>query len=515
MLKPYFCDRHSYSKIERMEEISYPYAPEPKRRSWAKRLFFWLFSLLVLAVIGYGAFLAYKIYAVGTQINVAKENQPNFLQTVKSLAENDPVNLKGYQDGRINILLLGIGGKGHPGQNLTDTIMIASLNTRTNQVALFSIPRDLYVKVPDWNLSTKINTVYQYGLSGSGNDTARGAELIEKTVEDLTSLHIDYYAVLDFGGFEKIIDALGGINIMNEHDIYDPSYPGAGYSYEPFKLAKGFYHMDGALALKYARERHNDPQSDFGRAKRQQQVMQAAKNKVFSAGTFLNPFAVSDLFNALGSSIATNVTPPEIMDFLDLLKRMDTQNINNVVLDAWNKDSLLKIVHVPVADTQFSALVPRVGNLSEIQELAQDVFDLNKIKRARAEIARENASLVILNESGNTRVMSAVKKLLNVNLDYKNVNVLNAGNVLTDKTSAYDLTNGTKPFTLNELATKLPAAVSYAADPALQKLLKNQKTDLVLVIGKDLVDRYNMEEGTLQDLNNERDSQDLINLQNK
>lgn len=498
-----------------MDEVFYPYAEKPKKHSLAKKIIFGLFLILIIGGLAYGSFLAYKIYAVGKKINIATENQPTFLQTVRSAATTNFSSLKGYNDGRINILLLGIGGEGHPGKNLTDTIMVASLNTQTNQVALFSIPRDMYVEIPNQKASAKINAVYQLGLAGSKNNTSNGAELISETIENLASLQINYYAILNFGGFEKIIDSIGGINIMNERDIYDPRYPGPNYSYEIFKLDKGFYHMDGALALKYARERHDDPQSDFGRAKRQQQVMQSSKNKIFSAGTFLNPFAVNNLLNALGNSIVTNITAPEIMDFLELLKKMDTQNINNVVLDAWNKDSLLKIVHIPTAETQFSALVPRIGNNNEIQELAKNIFDLNKIKRAREEIAKEDANIIIINKSGNYQVMSVVKKLLNVNLDYKNVSVLYAGNSSTDKTIVYDLINGTKPFTLNELATKLPATVSYSLDPVIQKLAQNKKTDMILVIGKDLVDRYNMEEGTLEDLNNERDNQDLLNMQNK
>lgn len=498
-----------------MDEIFYPYTSKRKKFSLIKKIFFGFFFILLAAGIAYGFFVAYKIYAVGEKINVAPQNQSGFLQTIKSLADTGPADLKGYSDGRINILLLGIGGKGHPGQNLTDTIMIASLNTRTSQVALFSIPRDMYVEIPDWKTGAKINTVYQLGLNESKNDTAKSAWLISKTIENLTSLRVDYYAILNFGGFEKIIDAIGGINIANDRNIYDPRYPGPNYSYEVFKLDKGFYHMDGALALKYARERHNDPQSDFGRAKRQQQVMQAAKNKIFSVNIFFNPLVINNLLDALGASVATDITPTEIMNFLELLKRMDTQNINNVVLDAWNKDSLLKIVRIPVSGGSFSTLVPRAGNYSEIQELAKDIFDLNKIKRVRAEIAGEGAGILILNESGDYRVMNAVKKLLSVNLDYKNVSVVSAGNVLADKTIVYDLNNGSKPFTLNELATKLPAAVSYSLDPVVQKLIPNQKSDMILVIGKDLVDRYNMEEGTLQDLNNERDNQDNPNLQNK
>lgn len=487
-----------------MDEISYPHINKPAKYSFAKKAVLWLFLFLIISGAAYGSFLTYKIYSVGKKINVESADAPSFLQTARSLTSASSFNLKGYADGRINILLLGIGGKGHPGQNLTDTIMLVSLNTKTNQVALYSIPRDMYVKIPEWNYSAKINTIYQLGPSGSKNNSAAGADLIVKTIKDLTALKINYYAILNFGGFEKIIDTIGGINITSERDIYDPSYPGPNYSYAPFKLERGFHHLDGATALKYARERHNDPEGDFGRAKRQQEVMQSAKNKIFSVGTFLNPVEVNNIFDALGNNIITNVTPAEIVSFLELARKMDTQNINNVVLDAWNKDSLLKIVHI----NNFSALVPRVGNLSEIQELAQNVFDLNVLKRRRAEIEKENANIILLNASGNSKILTAIKKLLSENLNYKNVAVASAGKFISDKTVAYDLGNGAKPFTLDELATKLPAAVSYNTPMEIQKLTGSQKTDMILVIGKDLEERYNMEEGTLEELNNEHDNQE-------
>ncbi|MFA4817952.1 MAG: LCP family protein [Parcubacteria group bacterium] len=463
-----------------------------------------MFSFLIIVGAAYGSFLTYKIYSVGKKINIENTDTPSFLRTAQSLTAATSVDLKGYADGRINILLLGIGGKGHPGQNLTDTIMIVSLNTRTNQVALYSIPRDMYVDIADSTSRAKINTIYQIGLGDMKNDPASGVNLIVKTVEELTAQKINYYAILNFGGFEKIINTLGGINIVNERDIYDPSYPGPNYSYAPFRLEKGFHHLDGATALKYARERHNDPEGDFGRAKRQQQVLQSAKNKIFSAGTFLNPIEVNNLLDALGNNIVTNAAPAEIVSFLKLAQKMDTQNINNVVLDAWNKDSLLKIVHI----NNFSALVPRVGNLSEIQELAQNVFDLNILKRRRAEIEKENASIVLINGSGNAKILTAIKKLLSVNLDYKNVAVASAGKFIYDKTIVYDLGNGARPFTLDELATKLPATVSYLIGADIQKLAGSQKTDMILVIGKDLEERYNMEEGTLEDLNKARDDQE-------
>jgi len=325
-------------------------------------------------------------------------------------------------------------------------------------------------------------------------------------IKNITNLDIDYYAVLNFEGFRKAIDDVGGINIVNDKDLYDARYPGPNYSYEIFSLSKGFHHLDGATALQYARERHNDPQSDFGRAKRQQQIMQATKNKIFSAATLFNPIALNNLLDTLGNNLSTNITPDEIGNFLELSKKLDTQNITNVVLDAWNKDSLLKIVHIGDA-SQFSALVPRIGNYSEIQDLAQNIFDLNVLKRKKDAIAQEDSNIAIINKSGNNLILSRIKTLLSENLDYKNVTILNSPDKnLADTSTVYDLNNGTKPFTANELVTKLPAVISYSDYPL--PAYSGSKFDIVVVLGKDLIDKYNMEEGTIEELNNSRDNQD-------
>ena len=315
------------------------------------KLVFIFLTLLLLSIIGYFSFLIYKVDSVGKKITIreiAADPKGSFLRTVRSFTELDAKEkLRGFSEGRINILLLGTAGKGKPGQNLTDTLMILSLNPQNSQVAFLSLPRDLYVPVPFLNFGTKINSVYQLGLNNAGKDPRAAAEIILKTVEDVTSLKLDYYVILNFDGFEKIIDSLGGINIQNERDLYDSSYPGPNYSYETFELKKGLHHLDGQTALKYARERHADQEGDFGRAKRQQQIMEAAKNKFFSAQTILNVFSLNEIFNALGENIVTDIASEEIAGFLELAKNLDTRNATNVVFDAWKKYSLLKVYHVP------------------------------------------------------------------------------------------------------------------------------------------------------------------------
>jgi len=481
--------------------------------NYKKKFFISLFIIILFAFLAYGFFIAYKINSVGKKVNISTENKsPSVFETAKSLITKDEINLKSIND-RINILLLGIAGKGRSGTNLTDTIILMSLNVKTGQVALISIPRDLYVTIPEMKIQTKINSAYQIGIKNNANDKSEGASTIISTVEDILDEKINYFVVLNYAGFEKIIDSIGGINIMNERDIYDSRYPGPNYSYETFELKKGFHHLDGATALKYARERHSDPEGDFGRAKRQQQVMQSTKNRIFSAETLLNVFSLNKIFDALGENIVTNISSEEIKSFYNLSKKLDTQNINNVVIDAWNKDSFLKVSHVYYGDIRAFVLVPRVGSYSEIQELTEHIFDLNKIKRRKEEITKENASIGIINQSGDNEIIGKIKKLLNERFDYKNVSILqNNETPLSEKTSVYDQNDGSKPFTLDEIATRLPAKVSYERFPLSVKNLGNY--DLIIIIGKDLISKYNMEEDTLEDLNNARDEEEeelLIN----
>ena len=455
------------------------------------------FLIITIGVV-HGAFFIWKIANTENKISVKNEKDASFLSTFKDIVAPSKIKLKGMSDDRINILLLGIAGKGKPGNNLTDTIMIASFNTKTGKVALLSIPRDLYVEIPEMNYQGKINSVYEYGLRNFSDDNKSSMEPIKKVIRNITSLDIDYWAVINFDGFQKAVDAIGGINITNERDILDTRYPGPNYSYETFELSKGFHHLDGATALKYARMRHNDPESDFGRAKRQQQVMQAVKNKIFSTGTLLNAVAINQFLNTLGENVKTNISSSEFGDFLTLIKNLDTNNINNVVLDAWKSDSLLRGSHM----AGISALIPRVGNWSEVQDLAQNIFDTNEITRTREEIAKENASVVVINRSGNSVVINQINKLLKNSFGYKNVVILSDSEKnVNDETLVYDLTGKNKPFTQNELMKKLPAKNGGVLETKDKNSLGNVSADLVLIIGQDLIPRFSLAEVSFKDYN--------------
>lgn len=481
------------------------------------KLILWLIIFVLLGAIAYGAFFLYKLNTLNNKINIHQnsENLADTIASIAQIAQKNPLELKSTDGERINILFLGVAGKGKPGQNLTDTIMIANINLKTNQVALLSLPRDLYVTVPNSNWQTKINAVYQSGLNNSKSESEAIKPLLE-TIKDVTSLDIHYYAILNFDGFTQVIDALGGVNITNPRDLYDARYPGPNYSYETFELKKGFQHLSGELALKYARERHDDPEGDFGRAKRQQQILQATKNNLFSSSTLLNISSINKLFDALGDNIKTNITSKELESFFELSKKLDTANITNAAVDAWNVDSLLKVSHVFYGDTPAFILIPRVGNFSEIHDLAQNIFDLNKLKRRREEIANENASVALINKSGDNTIVTKIQKLLSENLVYKNVMVItDSSKDLEDASNVYDSNSGTKPFTLDEIATRLPAKVLYTLPDKYKKITEKQSPDIVLVIGKDLIAKYNMPEDSIEDFKKAQDDQDYLKLQDK
>lgn len=312
--------------------------------------------------------------------------------------------LKGESEGRVNILLLGRAGEKYPGRNLTDTVMLLSLDTKAKRVGLLSLPRDLFAPIPASGFSTKINSLYQIGLNEN-----RGVELLRGSIAEITGQDIHYYAMIDFDGFERMIDALGGIQVEVMRDIYDPRYPGKNYSYETFELKKGWQKLDGKTALKYARERHDDPEGDFGRAKRQQQIMQAVRDKAWSLPTLLNPFALSGMLESLGESVTTDVAPEEISRFIELAETLDTKNIATVVIDAWKKESLLRVSHVESNGVRAFILVPRSGTWEEIRDRAKHLFDADKEEQRLAAIKTEAANILVVTSP---RMRSAAEALV-------------------------------------------------------------------------------------------------------
>lgn len=209
--------------------------------------------------------------------------------------------------GRTNFLILGVGGGTHEGADLTDSMTVVSVRENPPDVAVVSIPRDLWIS----SLRAKINTMYHYGQE---KQPGGGLILAKSTVSEVLGIPIHFATLVDFSGFEKVIDALGGIEIDVLNSFEDQKYPIAGKEndvcetcrYETIKFEKGKQIMNGQTALKFTRSRYSesDEGSDFARSKRQEQVMKAIREKIVQ-----NPLKVIDLQKLAKEIIKTDASP--------------------------------------------------------------------------------------------------------------------------------------------------------------------------------------------------------------
>ncbi len=239
------------------------------------------------------------------------------------------------EQGHTNLLLLGQGDQNHDGVDLTDTIMIASIDPATDSVAMISLPRDLYLRTSRMGAG-RINALYRdfkYYLMQNENleeaEAGRAAmQELTKELGDIFGIELHRVVKVDFIGFVQAVDALGGIDIDVPEDLYDTQYPGPNYSYQTFSVMAGPQHMDGETALKYARSRHST--SDFDRSRRQQLILQALKEKAATDGTLTNPSRITSLLQILREHVATTLTFREMISLAELGSNTNRDNIVSV-----------------------------------------------------------------------------------------------------------------------------------------------------------------------------------------
>lgn len=273
---------------------------------------------------------------------------------------------------KTNFLLIGTGGEGHDGANLTDTLIVASLDNQNKQIKMISIPRDLYVDLADTG-GQRINKVYDTYLNELG--PAGATQKLAETVTKITGAEIQYYVKVDFNGFVKIIDALGGVEVDVETAIHDPFYPrGETIYYETFHIDAGLQTLDGETALKYARSRKTT--SDFDRARRQQQLMAAVKDKALSLELLTNPDKLQKLYASLDSSIETDLSVSEILELGKISQDIERDQIDSRVLSD-QFDSCGGFLYTPSRELfgGASVLLPAGNDFEYINQFTRDYFD--------------------------------------------------------------------------------------------------------------------------------------------
>lgn len=230
----------------------------------------------------------------------------------------DPESNLAATSGRTNLVFLGYGGEGHQAGDLTDSILFISLSHHTHSITLLSIPRDIWVTT----MAAKINTAYHYGQQrreGGGLDLAKSA------VAEITGEPVHYALALDFEGFVKGIDAVGGVEVEVKRAFDDYQYPVPGKEdvepeserYEHLHFDQGLTHMDGATALKFARSRNSQGEegTDFARSSRQQQIIIAFKDKLLNTETLLDFNRLQDIIGGFRKHIDTDIKDGEFGSF--------------------------------------------------------------------------------------------------------------------------------------------------------------------------------------------------------
>lgn len=337
-------------------------------KKWRRRTILFIVALFLATVI----FVGYKFWS-----NIEQLFGGNFFGLFSSQ------RLHGEDRGRVNILIAGNSDDdpGHNGANLTDSIMIASIDTKNHTAFLLSIPRDLWVNIPGRGYA-KINEAYQDG-SNYGKNTAAGMHLLEDVISRDFGLPIDYYALVNYAAIKDAVNAVGGIDVTiksdNPNGIFDAGtdWSTGGYL---IKLSNGTHHLNGHQALNLARARgeaygsYGLAQGDYARTMYQRQMLIALKNKATSAGTLLNPFRLSSLLDAVGNNVKTDFTTSEIHRLYDITKPIGANNVKSYGLNDIDGKGTSLVMGATNVYGQ-SIQVPKLGidNFYQIQQFIKKI----------------------------------------------------------------------------------------------------------------------------------------------
>jgi LCP family protein required for cell wall assembly len=383
---------------------------------------------------------------------------------------NEAQPLKEDANGQSNILLFGTSedDPSHPGADLTDSIMLLSVNQKRKDAYVVSIPRDLYVdygRACTSGYKGKVNVVYSCGKQ-DGSEEA-GANLLRQKVGEIFGVDVQYFAHVNYTVMRQAVDAVGGITVNIESDdprgILDRNFdwdcPKGVMTCYNVKYPNGPATLNGKQALYLARARGDHPvtyglsRSNPDRQDNQRKILIALKDKAVSAGVLANPIAVNNLLDALGDNLRTNFETAEIKTLMDLGK-----NVQNSSITSWS----LEDPERPLATVTCLGgnICPNAGtlNYSEIQKVNKAL--------ATADLASlENAKVDVLNASGTAGLAQTKASELTA----KNITVGIVGNAPTslgpNPVQFYDMTGGKKPGTLKKLESLLGVKVT-AGTPA-------------------------------------------------
>jgi len=459
--------------------------PGPRSAIWSGLLLGFLLTLFLAAFV-YVAylFLAWGQTALAAIPQLPPLNLPALVRAAPSASGQQSGSLPGlFQPaagrpqeaapavtGRVTVLVMGVDNRPDEKVARTDTIMVLTINPSTGAAGMLSLPRDLVAPVPGWNKSAKINTVHFWGEANKY--PGGGPALLRATVAELIGYPIDYYVRLNFDGFRQIVDQIGGIDIDVPKEIRDDLFPDEAYGYDPLYIPAGRQHMNGALALKYARTRHVD--DDYGRADRQQRVIIAIKNKVMQSGQLaaLLP-RLPGLAIALANSIQTDMPVERAITLARAAGQMNLQNPARLVID--------RNMGTETTDPEWGFVL--LPDMVRLRAAAAAVFADAPAGPSAAELARqrlqaEAARVVLLN---GTREEGLAAKTA-TSLSAEGFTVSAVGNAdRTNYTKSWLITYGNaKPLTREALIRRFGIPPDHIRSEA-----PSPDADLAVILGAD------------------------------
>jgi LCP family protein required for cell wall assembly len=300
---------------------------------------------------------------------------------------------------RLNILLVGVDQRPQEGTFNTDTLIVVSIDPVTKQVAMFSLPRDSWgVPLPPGRLGQAFGPTYQAKINSlftavrgrpdlvpGKTPTLRGMNGLKEVLGNLYNLDIKYFVEVNFQGFEKVVDDLGGVTINVQVPVLDDLYPADTGRHARVYIPAGIQHMTGAQALIYARSRHAS--DDFDRGARQQRVLTSLREQA-NVATLIP--RIPELIDDVGKLASTDISQADLAKLAGLAGSVDTKNIRSYVFA------------YPRYGTQVQAPIYKyLPDVSKIQAAVANAFKVDpNLENTRASLADENGQIWVLNGSG-------------------------------------------------------------------------------------------------------------------
>ena len=388
-------------------------------------------------------------------------------------------------DGReqLNILLIGTDQRPRDGTYNTDTLIVVSIDPVSRQVAMFSLPRDTVdVPVPEGPAQQAFGPVYTRKINAwftsvrnredlfPGTDRTRGYNGLKAIMGNLYDLDIKYFVEVNFEGFVRVVDSLGGVTINVQIPVVDDRYPGEGGRLERIYIPSGIQHMDGAQALRYARSRHTS--TDFDRAQRQQRVLLSLREQADPADLIPR---LPELVTALKQAVRTDIPIDQLDELLGLASEIDTRSIRSFVFTP------------PLYQQEFQSS-PRgyiiVPYVDKIRTAVRNAFTSDPADEAlRQRLAEEAAVVWVLNSTGDRdRGARLASYLEYYGLAASAPRQTPPGGVLADsKVVVYNGAETRLTATIAYLEQLLGVTATFESDAAV-------RTDVVVTIGRSTPD---------------------------